>query len=145
MVVKHEGMRNSRVFKSFASLNNPLRQQFIDATTTARAAGYRLQLRVETGFLRKYFIPTSPDDHGLALISSVVEEMYLALNEKNQALRVSHGAWLSLHFDLVAQHRRKNLPEILHLQVLLGPCTSDQCSVFVWRAERPVPFEGPPF
>jgi hypothetical protein len=138
-------VRKNRVFKPFGLLNRPLRQEFIDVTTTARAAGYNLRLRVETAIVRHYFLPASPDDDGVALIGVVVEALYLAIEEKMPAVRASYGLWLSLRFDLVAQHRRKNFAEILHLQILIGPCTADQVSVFVLRSGRPVPIEEPPF
>ena len=138
-------MQKNRLFHSTQLLKQSLRRQYTDVTRTARAASYNLLLRIETKIVRHYFLPASPGDDGVALIGAIIEARHLALEEKMPVVRASHGQWLSLRFDFVAQHRRRDFAEILRLQILIGPCTSDQPCVFVLLSGRPIPIEEPPF
>jgi hypothetical protein len=145
IVANHEVMRRNRVFKPFKLLHKPLRRNFTDATSTARAAGHNVLLHVETELLRQYFISALPDDDGIGLVSLLIERINYALEEKLPTPRESHGEWLGMRFGMVVQHRRRPMQELLQLQILMGPCTADAPAVFVLRTGRSTPLEEPPF
>lgn len=95
--------------------------------------------------VRQYVVCDSDSDDGVTFIKLFIQELELALSEKTLAVRMSHGNWLSLRFDLPARHRRKGISEVLHLLVLLGPCASNETSIYVLRTSRALPIDEPPF
>ena len=134
----------NRVFK-WSPLQLPAPDALTDVTSTGRACDQNQKLKADTALIRNYVIPALQDDEGIALISAIIECLHLALCEQVHSIRVSHGTWLSIHCEFVAQHRRKQVPEILNLRFLLGPCTSDDPTVFVLLTPPPSDDEAAPF
>jgi len=95
--------------------------------------------------VRNFFIPLAPDDEGVGLVHALLEDLYTALAEHAPSTRVSHGSWLSLYCEFIAQHRKKTMPEILHVRFLIGPCTSNCPSIDIVCEEPPTADEQVPF
>lgn len=121
------------------------RASVTDATRTAQAAGHRVRLYVETEILRNYFIPFDDEEAGVGLVGEIILDLHLALAERIEAKRVSYGRWLSLEFEFALQHRRKAAPEIISLQAVLGPCTSNTCSIWVFHSSNGASDDDAPF
>lgn len=135
----------NRIFKLQGGRPIAPKQRFVDMTATALSAGYAVPLKIEATLVRNYFVPTNPDDNGVGLVSSLLDDFYSALAEEIPGIRVSHGSWLSVYCEFVAQRRNRILPEILHLRYLIGPCTSNCPSITIScerppRADEQVPF-----
>lgn len=129
-------MAKNRVFKPASSLRLPPRHCLTNAASTAREAGFNVQLYVESHLLRWYYIPDFPDEDGIALVGELLDHIDLVLASRVRAMRISYGEWLALRFEFVAQHRRRAMPEVLTLQSHLGPCAGDDFMVVVSCAKR---------
>ena len=105
-------------------------------TATALSAGYAVPLKIESTLVQQYYAPNNPDDNGVGLVSSLLENFHSALAEEIPGIRVSHGNLLSIYCDFIAQRRNRILPEILHVRYLLGPCTSNSPSLTI-SCDRP--------
>lgn len=127
----------NRIFNTSRAARDLPEVTFSDVTTTALAAGHNIGLRVETSVVRRYQVPRSCDDEGMAFIGMLLEALYDALAERIPAKRVSHGEWLTTYLEVEAQHRQRQNPEALHLRVLLGPCNTDNPEILICRAASP--------
>jgi hypothetical protein len=105
-------------------------------TATALKCGQAVTLRIETGLVRNYYIPTHPDDDGVGLVTALLADLHSALAEEIPAVHVSHGSWLSVFCEIVVQRRNRILPEIIPVRFLLGPCLASNPSITI-SCEKP--------
>lgn len=135
----------NRIFKIQGVRTASGEKHLLDMTATARTCGHRIPLKIETNFVCQYYVPTNPDDDGQGLVNALMADLQSALAEELPSVRISHGTWLSVYLDFLAQRRNRLLPETLPLRYLLGPCDANSPSIVITCEQPPLRDEHMPF
>ena len=135
-------MRYNRVFERRGYRLATLRASLTNVSRTARQWGLPVALRVQSQILSKYTLPQIHDDEGYYLVGRIALLIDAVLLGRLPRRLVSHGRYLGFKLKLTAQHRRNDTPEILELEVVVGPCDGRRPAAYVWRVE---PLDSPPF
>ena len=115
-------MRHNRIFGKRGYRLSTLRASLRDVTPTARQWGLPLAMRVQPALLSSYTLPQICDDEGYYLVGRIALLVDAVIQGCLPCRLVSHGKYLGFNLKLTVQHRRKDTPEILDLEVVIGPC-----------------------
>lgn len=135
-------MRHNRIFRRRRYRLSALRASLRDVTPTARQWGFLFEMRIQPELLRSFTLVNVVDDEGYYLFGRIALLLDALIQGRLPRQLVSHGKYLGFNLKLRVQHRRRDAPEILNLEVVLGPCDARRPAAYVWLIEPP---GDPPF
>jgi hypothetical protein len=135
-------VKHNRIFRRRSYRLSALRASLRDVTPTARQWGFPFAMRIQPKLLSAFTLANVVDDEGYYLVGRIALLVDAVLQGRLPRRLVSHGKYLGFNLKLTVQHRRKDTPEILDLEVVIGPCDGRRPAAYVWLVEPPA---GPPF
>jgi hypothetical protein len=135
-------VKHNRIFRRRSYRLSVLRASLRDVTSTARQWGSLFAMRIQPELLRSYILVNVVDDEGYYLVGRIALLVDAVLQGRLPRQLVSHGRYLGFRMKLTAQHRRRDTPEILDLEVVIGPCDGRRPAAYVWLVQPPA---DPPF
>jgi len=135
-------VKHNRIFRRRSYRLSALRASLRDVTSTARQWGFPFAMRVQPGVLASFTLVNIVDDEGFYLVGRIALLVDAVIQGRLPRRLVSHGRYLEFHIQLTVQHRRKDTPEVLDLEVVIGPCDGRRLAAYVWLVEPPA---DPPF
>jgi hypothetical protein len=99
-------------------------------------------MRVQPELLSSFTLVNIDDDEGYYLVGRIALLIDAVIQGRLPRKLVSYGRYLGFRIKLTVQHRRKDTPEILDLEVVIGPCDCRRLAAYVWLIEPPA---DPPF
>ena len=135
-------MKHNRIFRRRSYRLSALRASLRDVTPTARQWGFPFVMRIQPELLRSFTLVDVVDDEGYYLVGRIALLVDAVLQGRLPRRLVSHGNYIGFNFRITVQHRRKDAPEILELEAVIGPCNGRRLAAYVWLIEPP---SDPPF
>ena len=130
-------MRHNRIFRRRGYRLSTLRASLRDVTPTARQWGFLFAMRIQQDLLRSFVLADVIDDEGYYMVGRITLLVDAVLQGRLRRELVSYGKYLGFHLKLTVQHRRKDAPEILDLEVVIGPCDGHRPEAYVWLVQPP--------
>jgi hypothetical protein len=135
-------MKHNRIFRRRSYRLSALRASLRDVTPTARQWGFPFAMCIQPKLLSTFTLVNVVDDEGYYLVGRIAVLVDAVLQGRLPRRLVSHGRYLGFRMKLTAQHRRRDTPEILELEVVIGPCDGRRPAAYVWLVQPPA---DPPF